>query len=146
MKLVWLVVAIIFAIAEAMTPSLTLIWFSLAAVILMFLSSFIESIIVQVIIFAVISIILLIIGTRKIVKKDKTFKYSTNLNAVLNKKGMVTKDIKENQMGLVVVDNEEWSAISIDNSEILKGEEVIVMKIEGVKLVVSKHDEVSIIK
>ena len=31
MKLIWLVVAIVFAIGEAMTPSLTLIWFSIGA-------------------------------------------------------------------------------------------------------------------
>ena len=39
MKIVWLVVAILFAVAELMTTTLTLIWFSIGAVILIFLSS-----------------------------------------------------------------------------------------------------------
>ena len=44
MKLIWLIVAILFAVAELMTTTLTLIWFSIGAVILIFLSSIIDSI------------------------------------------------------------------------------------------------------
>ena len=43
MKLIWLIVAILFAVAELMTTTLTLIWFSIGAVILIFLSSIIDS-------------------------------------------------------------------------------------------------------
>ena len=57
----WFIVAIIFGVGELMTTSLTLIWFSIGALLVMFLSIFIESILWQVIIFAVVSIILLVI-------------------------------------------------------------------------------------
>ena len=57
MKLIWLIVAILFAVAELMTTTLTLIWFSIGAVILIFLSSIIDSILIQIIIFAIISIV-----------------------------------------------------------------------------------------
>lgn len=76
MKLIWLVVAIVFAIGEAMTPSLTLIWFSIGALAVFILSSFIDSILVQIILFAIISITLLFIATKKIVKKDESYKYN----------------------------------------------------------------------
>ena len=69
MKLIWLIVAVLFGIAEMLTPSLTLIWFSVGAVILIFLSSFIESIFLQILIFAVISIAMLVVATKKILKK-----------------------------------------------------------------------------
>ena len=45
MNTVWLIVAVAFAIGELMTTSLTLVWFSIGALILMALSMFIESII-----------------------------------------------------------------------------------------------------
>lgn len=136
MKLIWLVVAIGFGIAELLTPSLTLIWFSIGAVILIFLSSFIESIIIQLIIFAAISISLLTIATKKIVKKDQDYKYDTNLQGVISKGGFVKEDILPNQTGIVVVGREEWSAVSFNNEKIEKGATVEILKIEGVKLVV----------
>jgi len=138
MKLVWLLVAIAFAIGEAMTPSLTLIWFSIGAVVLIFLSGFIESILLQVIIFAIISITLLVVVTKSIVKKDKTHEYNTNLRAIINKTGTVKNDILPNKTGIVVVDSEEWTAISL-NGEVIKKDEIVeVVKIEGVKLIVRK--------
>ncbi|MCC0646126.1 MULTISPECIES: NfeD family protein [unclassified Clostridioides] len=138
MKLIWLIVAILFGIAEMLTPSLTLIWFSVGAVILIFLSTFIKSIFLQVLIFAVISIAMLVVATKKIVKKDKTYKSNTNLQAMISKKGVVTEEISPNQTGLVVVEHETWTAISIDDEKIDKGSTVEVLKIEGVKLVVKK--------
>ena len=138
MKLVWLLVAIAFAIGEAMTPSLTLIWFSIGAVVLIFLSGFIESILLQVIIFAIISITLLVVVTKSIVKKDETHEYNTNLKAIINKTGTVKNDILPNKTGIVVVDSEEWTAISL-NGEVIKKDEIVeVVNIEGVKLIVRK--------
>lgn len=138
MKLIWLVVAIVFAIAEIMTPTLTLIWFSVGAVILIFLSSFIESILIQIILFAIISTTLLVVMTKKFVKEDKNHKYDTNLQAILNRKALVRQTIPHNKSGLVVLDGEEWTAVSISGEEIKKDEMVEILKIEGVKLIVKK--------
>ena len=74
MKLVWLVIAILFAIAELMTTTLTLIWFSIGAIILIFLSSIIDSILIQIIIFSIISTLMLIIATKKFIKQDKEYR------------------------------------------------------------------------
>ena len=138
MKLIWLLVAIAFGIGEAMTPSLTLIWFSIGAVVLIFLSGFIESILLQVIIFAIISTTLLVVVTKSIVKKDKTHEYNTNLKAIINKTGTVKNDIFPNKTGIVTIDSEEWTAISL-NGEVIKKDEIVeVVKIEGVKLIVRK--------
>lgn len=136
MKLIWLAVAIAFAIGEMVTPSLTLIWFSIGAFALIFLSSFIDSIFLQILVFALISIALLVIATKFIVKKDSEYKYNTNLQGMLYKKGIVKKEILPNQIGIVVVEGEEWSAISFDNELIEEGAIVEIIKIEGVKLVV----------
>ena len=128
MKLIWLIVAILFAVAELMTTTLTLIWFSIGAVILIFLSSIIDSILIQIIIFAIISTLMLTIATKKFIKQDKDYKYNTNLQAIINKKG------------IVIIEGESWIAISYDNEKIDKEEMVEVLKIEGVKVVVKKID------
>ena len=70
MNTVWLIVAVIFAIAELMTTSLTLVWFSIGALVLMVLSMFIENIIIQIVLFAVISITLLVVFTKYFVNKE----------------------------------------------------------------------------
>lgn len=136
MKLIWLIVAIVFGIMELMTPSLTLIWFSIGAIILIFLSSFIESIILQVAVFSVVSISMLTLATKKIVKKDENYKYHTNLQGVIAKGGIVKEDILPNKPGIVIVGREEWTAISFDDEPIKKGDKVEIIKIEGVKLIV----------
>ncbi len=138
MSLVWLVIAIVFAVAELMTASLTLIWFSIAAIILIFVSKIVESIIVQTIIFGIISTVLLVVATKKFIKQDENYKYNTNLQAIINEKGFIKEEINPQKVGIVSLGGEDWSAISIDNETILKGEYVRVLKIEGVKLVVEK--------
>lgn len=140
MKLIWLAIAIAFAIGELMTPTLTLIWFSIGAIILIFLSSFIKSILIQVILFAIISTTMLVIATKKFVKEDKQYKYDTNLQAIINKNALVKETIPENKSGIVVLDGEEWTAISDNGEEIIKGKIVKVIKIEGVKLIVKNID------
>ena len=134
MKLIWLIVAILFAVAELMTTTLTLIWFSIGAVILIFLSSIIDSILIQIIIFAIISTLMLTIATKKFIKQDKDYKYNTNLQAIIK------ETIYPNKVGIVIIEGESWSAISYDNEKIDKEEMVEVLKIEGVKVVVKKID------
>ncbi|MFI3210170.1 MAG: NfeD family protein [Peptostreptococcaceae bacterium] len=136
MNLIWILVCVAFAIFEAIIPSLTLIWFSIGAIVTLLLSGFIKSFSIQVLVFAVVSITLLVIFTNKFVKEDKTFEYKTNLKAIVGKNAVVVEDIKENEGGVVKLDFENWSAISFDNKEILKGKTVSVVEIEGVKLIV----------
>ena len=124
MNTVWLIVAVAFAIGELMTPSLTLVWFSIGALVLMVLSIFIENIIIQVLLFAVISITLLVVFTKYFVDKDKSFKYNTNLQGI------------EQKTGIVNLTGEDWTAISANNEKIEKDTVVKIVRIEGVKLVV----------
>ena len=77
-------------------------------------------------------------ATKKMVKKDENYKYNTNLQGMIGKKGIVKSVIPEDKTGIVVVDGEEWSAISINNDAINEKEVVEVVKIEGVKLIVKK--------
>ena len=140
MNTVWLIVAVAFGIAELMTTSLTLVWFSIGALILMVLSTFIESVIIQIALFAAISITLLVIFTKYFVDKDKTFKYNTNLQGIEQKTGVVKVEILPYTTGIVTLTGEDWTAISENNEKIEVGQLVKVIRIEGVKLVVRPTD------
>ena len=140
----WFIVAIIFGVGELMTTSLTLIWFSIGALLVMFLSIFIESILWQVIIFAVVSIILLVIATKYLVDRDKNVKYNTNLQGIISQKGIVVQDIEPYEVGVVKLNGEEWSAISKDKVKIKKGSIVEVVQIEGVKLIVKEVSNINL--
>lgn len=132
----WLIVAVIFGVGELMTTSLTLVWFSIGALVVMLLSIFIESILWQVIVFAAISIILLVIATKYLVNRDKDVKYDTNLQGIISKKAVVIEDIEPYKTGLVKINGEEWTAISDEETTIKKGTIVEITAIEGVKLIV----------
>ena len=136
MNTVWLIVAVAFGIAELMTTSLTLVWFSIGALVLMVFSTFIESVIIQIALFAIISITLLVIFTKYFVDKDKSYKYNTNLQGIEQKTGIVKEEIRPHMTGIVKLTGEDWTAISEDNEVIEVGQLVKVVRIEGVKLVV----------
>ncbi|WP_434793673.1 hypothetical protein TPDSL_36210 [Terrisporobacter petrolearius] len=140
MNTVWLIVAVAFGIAELMTTSLTLVWFSIGALVLMVLSTFIESVIIQIALFAAISITLLVTFTKYFVDKDKTFKYNTNLQGIEQKTGVVKVEILPYATGIVTLTGEDWTAISDSNEKIEAGQLVNVIRIEGVKLVVKHVD------
>ena len=137
----WFIVAIIFGVGEFMTSSLTLIWFSIGAFLVMFLSIFIESILWQVIIFAVVSIILLVIATKYLVDRDKDVKYNTNLQGIISQKAIVTQTIEPYETGVAKLNGEEWTAMSKDETRIEAGKLVEVVAIEGVKLIVKEVSE-----
>ena len=136
MNTVWLIVAVAFGIAELMTTSLTLVWFSIGALILMVLSTFIESIIIQIALFAAISITLLVVFTKYFVDKDKTYRYNTNLQGIEQRTGIVKEEIPSHMTGIVTLTGEDWTAISEDGEKIKVGQLVKVIRIEGFKLVV----------
>ena len=138
----WFIVAIIFGVGELMTTSLTLIWFSIGALVSMLLSPFIESVFIQVMIFAIVSIVLLVIATKYLVDRDKNVKYNTNLQGIISQKGIVVQDIEPYEV--VKLNGEEWSAISKDKVKIKKGSIVEVVQIEGVKLIVKEVSNINL--
>lgn len=145
MMIAWLVVAVVFGIIELMTLSLTMIWFSIGALCAMVLSIFTDNIYIQIVVFCIVAYILLYVVTKKLIKMDKSKtglwkSIDTNVDAIVGEKGFVIVDITSQKNGIVKVKSEEWSAQSIDmNETIQEGTEIIVNKVEGVKLIVSKY-------
>ena len=94
---------------------------------------------IQIIIFIILSVIALLI-TRPFVAKVRKRKITpTNLDRVIGKEGIVTKEILKNSYGEVKVAGNKWTATS--KKEIEEGKEIKVLKIEGVKLLVEEIEE-----
>ena len=138
MAFCWLMIFIVLLLIELCTVNLVSIWFAIGALASFFVAMFTDSIWIQLIVFVVISIISLMI-TKPIIKKIKHNKVATNLDKVIGMTAVVTEEITKNEIGEVKVDGKKWSAISKKN--IKEGEEVIVEKIDGVKLIVSKKED-----
>lgn len=134
----WLCVILFLSIAEISTLNLVSIWFVLSGLVSLIVSFFIEDFFIQFAIFVILGILLLL-TTRKIVEKALKPKIEkTNLDRVIGMTAVVTEPIKKNSVGEVKVDGKRWSAIA--ESEFNKEDEVIVEKIDGVKLMVRKKE------
>ena len=59
---------------------------------------------------------------------------------MVNKNGVVVKDITSVHYGQVKVNGDTWTAVSSDGSELLEGTEVNVLAVDGVKLVVKQKN------
>ena len=135
---VWLIAAGVFFIAEIATTGFLIFWLGIGALLAMITSFITSSIIVQTIVFVISSCILIPL-TKPLADKFIAKKtVPTNSYSLINKHGIVTIDINPIEgVGQVKVNGEIWSAKTEDESFIQKGTEIEVLKIDGVKLVVS---------
>lgn len=137
MYIFWAAAIVLFGVAEAVTAQLVSIWFVAGAIAALISAVFGAPILIQIIVFIAVTILALVI-TRPLVKKYiHPKKEYTNADKVIGQIGIVTEDINNIQAtGQVKVDGKAWTARSIDNSIIPEGSEIIIDRIEGVKLIV----------
>ncbi|MCP5465286.1 MAG: NfeD family protein [Thermotogae bacterium] len=133
---IWIILGIVFAVVELLTPTFFFFWFSVGSVITAVLSVFVESSIINTFVFLFISFVLWLL-TRKFTKKiykhssdRNTFEYDLN-----NREGIVT-EVEENNKYIVKVLGEEWLAVS--EEKLIKNDYITVIKKESNILYVKK--------
>lgn len=142
MWIVWLVVAAVLLVIEALTLGLTTIWFAIGALSAMVVALLGGSPLLQALCFVVISAVMLIFTRKIFVDKLKTGKEVTNVDSLIGRVGEVRTEIKPYMPGVVFVWGQEWTAISSDqDGELLPGSKVRVIGVDGVKLLVEKFEE-----
>lgn len=135
----WLILIVVLTVVEIATVNLLTIWFIISGIVTLVISVFTDNIVIQSTFFVLLGVLLLF-TTRPIFKRLlNTKEEKTNLDRVIGATGVVTEEIKKNHIGEVQVMGKRWSAIS--DHKINVGEEVIVEKIEGVKLIVRKESD-----
>lgn len=147
MSTIWLIAAIVFAVVEAVTVGLTSVWFAVGALAALFAELLGAELWLQITIFLVVSALTLYF-TRPIVKKYVNSKVEpTNADMLIGKECRVTETVDNIAgTGAVYVDGKTWTARCEEDEVIPKGELVIALRIEGVKLIVKKAAEAAVIE
>ncbi|MEF3244816.1 MAG: NfeD family protein [Caldisericaceae bacterium] len=140
----WIIIAVISLIVEVITPTFFAIWFSVAAIITLIFNFLEVSLPVQVAIFILTSLVLILASEFILKRKLNLIKkpYKTNVESIIGKIGFVTKEVGDlNHDGEVFIYGKYWTAISEDGKTIPVNKKVIVVRIDGVKLIVKEVEE-----
>ena len=84
---------------------------------------------------SLVSFFMLYVCVRKAAKGDGHYK--SNVDALPGKKGFVVEKMFHNHVGQVQVEGEIWSAQSLHQELLEKGTSIIVIRVEGVRLIVT---------
>ena len=134
----WIVMLVAFVIIEALTAQLATIWFAVGSVAALIAQMTGAQVWLQWTIFVAVSAIV-IIATRPLVKKiTKQKAMPTNADRCIGAAAVVTEKIDNIAgKGAVKVNGIEWSARSESGNIIEPDTTVTVIRIDGVKLIVS---------
>ena len=136
----WFLIFLILIIVEVLTINLSTVWFIIGSVFAFFSSFFTRNLNYQIIVFIVFTIISIILTKRFLTKVSKFKKINTNVDSIIGRTCLVTKDINNllNQ-GEIVIDKNIWSALSKDDNVIIReGTKVKICDIKGVKVIVEE--------
>lgn len=138
----WLVLLVLFIMAEASTVTVVSLWFAVGALTALLASMLGAQLWLQVVLFFTVSIILLLC-LRPITKRYFTPKLTrTNVDAVIGTQGIVTVSVDNvAAQGKIKLGAMEWTARSSSGEKIDAGTLVRVDKIEGVKVFVTPVPE-----
>ncbi len=138
-----LVLAIIFLLIELATVSLTTLWFSLGALSACIVSLWTDNQWILTIIFFVVSIVTLCVFRSPVMKHFNKNRIKTNSDSLIGMSAMVTEKIdNRNMTGTAVLNGQEWTSRACEDDMIIpKGTMVRVVKIAGVKLIVTDKPE-----
>ncbi len=139
---IWMIIGIGCVIIEIFDPLFFFISLGIGAILtglLCLLGGAMNLVVLQIAVFAIISFIAFLF-MRKLGKKllSNTGE-DTNVFALKGKPGFVTKEIPAEGKGYVKIGGEEWSAIEANAQALEINTKVVVVGIEGNKLIVQKE-------
>lgn len=138
MSIVWVVIMVVFLVVEAATSGLTCIWFAIGALAALIAALFGAPIWLQLVWFFVVSVVTLYFTRPLVLKYVNSRSQPTNADMVIGKEALVTEAIDNvESAGAVAVGGKVWTARSENGEPIEVGSIVTVLRIEGVKLIVS---------
>ena len=135
---IWLILIVLFLLAEAATVCLVSIWFACGSLAAMIVSLLGGNYLWQLFLFILTSALLLLL-LRPAIRKYFTPKlHKTNVDSVIGSQGYVTQEINnEEATGQVKLGAMEWTARSTSGAPIGKNVLVRADRIEGVKVFVT---------
>ena len=91
-----------------------------------------------VIVTSIICVAYVAVGRRYVHRWTAVRKVKTNIDTIIDRRGIVLRSIARNVDGLVKVGNEQWKARAEEDIE--KGAEIVVTSVSGVTLIVKKTE------
>lgn len=139
-QVIWIVLVIILITIEIITLGVTTIWFACGALIAFIVSLLFDSVIAEIIIFLISSFIMLVFTKPIVIKYLNPERVRTNYDRNIGKEGVVIADIDNLEAtGRVIISGQEWMARASNDEEVIKKDsKVLIEKIEGAKLIVTK--------
>ena len=139
---IWVIIIAACIFAEIATLGLTTIWFAGGAGVALVVSIVGGGIWVQIIVFIIVSVVLMFLVRPYAKKRFNSKRTATNVDSILGQTGIVIDEINNlMSKGLVKIGGQEWTARSMDSGETIgPGEQVVVERIEGVKVIVRKKE------
>lgn len=143
LNLIWLGLFILLLVIEIITVGLTTIWFAAGALAALAANVLGANLIIQIIIFLAVSVVLLIFTRPWAEKHLNRKRVRTNYEREIGKVIRITEKVDNlDQTGKSVVDGQEWTVRSKNDSEIFEaGALARVAAVSGVKLIVEKCEE-----
>ena len=137
-RVIWLVLLILFAVAEGISVGLVSIWFAAGALVALLSTFFTANIWIQIALFLLVSLITMVIVRPLARKYVFPTVVPTNADRVIGHEAVVTEDIDNlSGKGVALVYGVAWTARSETGDPIPKGTIVLVKRIDGVKLFVA---------
>ena len=138
-KIIWLVLLLLFAGAEALSVGLTSIWFAAGALCALIAALLGGALWIQIALFLAVSA-LCMLAVRPLARRHLNSKVeATNADRVIGEQAQVTEDIDNiHGKGTVIIRGVTWTARSEDGLPVPAGSLVKVLRIEGVKVFVER--------
>ena len=139
--IIWIALAVVFAVVEAATAQIVTIWFAVGAVGAIVAQLLGASLLVQFLVFVLLSVLTLVVARPFLVKFTRTKVQPTNLDMCIGQEALVLEEINNtNGTGQAKVRGSIWTARSQNGNVIEKDKVVIINAIDGVKLIVSEKE------
>ncbi|ROR28584.1 membrane protein implicated in regulation of membrane protease activity [Mobilisporobacter senegalensis] len=139
----WLILLAILIVIEIATLGLTTIWFAGGALVAFVAAMLGGNDFIQIVLFFVVSFALLYFTRPIAVKYLNANRTKTNYEELIGKEAkVITKIDNFNQSGSVMVNGLEWTARTKEDGKIiLPDTKVTIVKVSGVKLIVTDNKE-----
>ena len=143
LNLIWLGLFIILIVIELFTVGLTTIWFAIGSRAAMAANTLGGNLIIQIIVFFAVSVVLMIFTRPWAARHLNRNRLKTNYESKIGEIIQITERVDNlKQTGKSIVDGQEWTVRSQNNSEILEeGDLAKIISVSGVKLIVKKYEE-----
>ncbi len=144
MTYIWLIVAVLAIIAEAVTVQMVAIWFAPAALIAMLGAVFGAPLWLQITLFVLVSALCVVCLYKKLRKNIADDCEKTNLDALIGTLAKVETEIPPDGVGRVTVRGNSWQAACSGGAPV--GAHVRVLSIDGVTLICEQAPQPASVK